>query len=123
LEAGSTIDDIIQIGTHYVNLSFFLFGLAVSFSTLQDTSKTQNQLSKSVWQHPRKGKIALLFISLTAFFFISISFAGMVFFPDSIINKLSYGFLAFGIAYIGVLKAAIEMFEHHRSDRKNQPIN
>lgn len=102
---------------HYWNMAFFMFGLGVSFSTLQDTKKTQNNLSKNVWQDPLKGRVALIFMSFIALFFISLSFVGMFIIQDSILTMLSYGFLAFGIAYVGVLRAAIEMFEYHRLDR------
>lgn len=39
----------------YQNMLIFL-GIGISFSTLQDTTKTQNNFSKKVWQSPRKGK-------------------------------------------------------------------
>jgi hypothetical protein len=108
--------------SYHWNIAFFLFGLAVSFSTLQDTTKTQNKLSENVWRDPRKGVIALALMSAIAILFISLSIVGMFMYPESILNKMSYGFLAFGIAYVGVLKAAIEMFEHHREDRKPTPV-
>lgn len=113
-----TTDQVLEIGFYFWNIAFFLFGLGVSFSTLQDTSKTQNKLSQRVWQDPKKGKLALVFMTLTALFFVTLGLLGMLVFPESIIGMLSYGFLAFGIAYICVVRSAIEMFEHHRLDRE-----
>lgn len=57
-------------------------------------------------------------LTLTALFFVTLGLLGMLVFPESIIGMLSYGFLAFGIAYICVVRSAIEMFEHHRLDRE-----
>ena len=45
-----------------LNSVLIFMGLGISFSSLQDTSKTQNELSKKIWQNPRKGKIAIIII-------------------------------------------------------------
>ena len=45
---------------------------------------------------------------------------GFLTFEDHIISELSFGILSLGIAFIGVLKVAIEMFENHRLDRKSR---
>ena len=42
----------------YFNKMLVFMGLSVSFSTLQDTRKTQNTVSRKIWQDPIKGKIA-----------------------------------------------------------------
>ena len=47
-----------------------LMGISISFSTLQDTTKTQNKMSKRIWQSARKGKIAIAVFSLFAGFMI-----------------------------------------------------
>ena len=39
-----------------LNSSLIFIGLGTSFSSLQDTSKTQNNFSKKIWENPRKGK-------------------------------------------------------------------
>lgn len=95
-------------------------GLGVSMSTLQDTTTTQNKVSKRVWEDPKKGKVALLIMSLTALMFIASAFMAMFLFKGSVLEQLSFGLLALGIAYVGLLRAAIEMFENHRRD-KNSP--
>ena len=46
------------------NSLLIFMGLAVSFSSLQDTAKTLNKLSKKLYENPKKGKIFLAFISL-----------------------------------------------------------
>lgn len=97
-----------------VNNALIFSGLAVGFSTLQDTTKTQNDFSKRVWQDPRKGMIALVVISATTLIFLSLGMFGLYVAKGGILKEVSFGVLTLGLGYIGMLKAAIEMHEHHR---------
>ena len=45
-----------------MNLVLIFMGLGVSFSALQDTTKTQNKLSRKIYQDPVKGKILIVAI-------------------------------------------------------------
>lgn len=92
-------------------------GLGISFSTLQDTTKTQNKFSKKVWENPKSGKRMLIMIALSTLFFILLGLYGMFAAQESVLQELSFGVLVFGIGYMGLLKAAIEMFENHRRDK------
>lgn len=58
-----------NINILFENLNSFLIftGLAISFSTLQDTTKTSLNFEKKIWENPRKGKIIIITISLTTF--------------------------------------------------------
>ncbi len=76
------------------NYALIFMGLGISFSTLQDTSKMQNEFSRKIWKNPKKGKIVIL-----------------------IICGLVLECLIFGIGLIGFLKTALEAFENHREDR------
>lgn len=100
-----------------MNSVLVFFGIAISFSTLQDTSTTQNALSRRVWESPRKGKIALGALAvMTAFFMIS----GLLGFLNSYSaahEEVSLGLIVLSIGLLGLLKAAIEMFENHRRDK------
>jgi len=107
---------LLKMSYYSWNLSLFMFVLGVSLSTLQDPYKTQNSLSK-IWQAPKKGKLFLFLMMTIALFFVLIGLLGLLSFNETIIGNLSYGFLAFGIAYICVVRSAIEMFENHRMDR------
>ncbi len=80
----------------FINYNYVLIfmGLGISFSTLQDTSKMQNEFSRKIWKNPKKGKIVIL-----------------------IICGLVLECLIFGIGLIGFLKTALEAFENHREDR------
>lgn len=100
----------------YLNKCLFFLGIGVSFSTLQDTSKTQNNYSKKVWQNSKKGKNALKLMSLIAFIFLSTGFIGLFVAKEGILIDLAFGNLAIGIAYIGVLRSAIEMFDYHQKN-------
>lgn len=99
-----------------VNQALIFAGLGISFSTLQDTRKTQNNLSKKVWEDPKKGKRMLLLMSLTALILISCGLYGFLVSKQGIAKEVAFGTLMLGISYIGLLKAAIEMHEHHRVD-------
>lgn len=92
-------------------------GLSISFSTLQDTSKTQNRLSLKVWQSPKKGKIFLAIISLAMLAFFGMGLAGYLIIQDLRIKEISSGMIILAIGMVGQLKAATEMFENHRSDK------
>jgi len=110
------IDGFDTVWTNYNNMLIFM-GLGISFSTLQDTRKTQNKVSKKIWESPVKGKIFLAFLSLLILFFILIGLYGIYISDSDILQQLSFGTIVVGIGLIGMLKAAIEMFENHRLDK------
>ena len=101
-----------------INNTLIFMGLGISFSTLQDTEKTQNKMSKKIWENPKRGKIAIGIISLMTLFLIVIGLIGYFSVNDSKLKNLSIGIIILGIGFIGMLKAAIEMFENHRKDKK-----
>jgi len=92
-------------------------GLGISFSTLQDTTTTQNEISRRVWESPSKGKLVILISAISTFFIIALGITGILSPLESILRQVSIGLIALGIGLIGMLKGMIEMFEHHRSDR------
>jgi protein-S-isoprenylcysteine O-methyltransferase Ste14 len=102
-----------------LNNVLIFMGLGISFSTLQDTTKTQNKMSRKVWENPKKGKLAILLISLLTLSFILIGLTGYFSTNENKLKELSIGIIIFGIGLIGLLKAAIEMFENHRKDKND----
>jgi len=99
------------------NSTLIFMGLAIGFSTLQDTTKTQNKFSKKIWENPKKGKIGVLIITLMTLFFVV---SGVFLYFGSgneKLKSLSTGLIIFGIGMLGFLKAAIEIFENHRRDK------
>lgn len=101
------------------NSALIFMGLAVSFSSLQDTSKTQNKLSKKIWEDPLKGKIMIILISCLIFLFLIAGLIGYFKTTDGILNEVSVGIIILGLGMFGFLKAMIEMFENHRKDKNS----
>ena len=97
-----------------VNDALIFSGLAISFSTLQDTTKTQNNVSKKIWEDPRKGALALWTISAITLAFLLVGIYGLYVSKGGILKEVSFGVLMLGLGYVGLLKTAIEMHEHHR---------
>lgn len=110
---------IVGFDTFFENVNNLLIfaGLGISFSTLQDTSKTQNKVSKKIWEDPKKGKSLLIVISLTALFLIVLGMFGAYVSESDILREVSFGIIVLGIGLVGMLKSAIEMFENHRLDK------
>lgn len=100
-----------------LNLMLIFMGLAISFSTLQDTNKTQNKFSKKIWESPKKGKVALVCLCVLCLFLIICGLYGFLNTNDDVLKEISLGIIVLGIGMIGMLKTAIEMFENHRKDK------
>lgn len=100
-----------------INQALIFAGLGISFSTLQDTTKTQNNFSKKIWENPKKGQRALMFIFFSALVMLALGLYGFYVAKDGVVKEVAFGTLMLGIGYIGLLKSAIEMFENHRADK------
>ncbi|NAS30766.1 hypothetical protein GTQ40_07265 [Flavobacteriaceae bacterium R38] len=106
-----------------VNSMLVFAGLAVSFSTLQDTSRTQNKISRRIWESPKKGRIFLAYLGILNLFLIVYGVYGFLSNKeDGILTEISFGIIVLGIGMIGMLKSGIEKFEKHRKD-KNTNVN
>ncbi|WP_225586917.1 hypothetical protein [Algoriphagus sp. Y33] len=97
----------------YNNVLIFM-GFGISLSTLQDTSKTQNNFSKRIWENPKKGRLAIILITCLTFTVLAFGVFGYFFSPSENLKELSFGIIVLGIGLVGFLKAAIEVFENHR---------
>jgi hypothetical protein len=102
-----------------LNSVLIFMGLAVSFSSLQDTTKTQNEFSRKVWQDPKKGKVAIAIMSLMILFLLIVGLIAFFIASDGFLKDLSVGIIVFSLGLFGILKTAIEMFENHRLDKNN----
>ena len=102
-----------------LNSLLIFMGLGVSFSSLQDTTKTQNKISEKIWKSPRKGKIMIAVISLQILCFLTFGLIGFYFTKGGVLKELSIGIIILGLGMFGFLKAAIVMFENHRIDKNN----
>ena len=99
------------------NYTLIFLGLGISFSSLQDTTKTQNDFSKKIWENPKKGKRAIILICFMLVLFLSYGMFGYFITENDRIKELSFGSIVFSIGLIGFLKTALEVFENHRTDK------
>ncbi|MGS2764102.1 hypothetical protein [Sinomicrobium sp. M5D2P9] len=97
-----------------VNKGLMFLGLGISFCSLQDTGKTQNNFSKRIWESSKKGKVALIVLSLEVLFFLLLGLSGLFISKNELLQEVSMGLIVLGIGMIGILKVAIEMHENHR---------
>lgn len=107
-----------QIDWNDLNKALVFFGISISMSTLQDTTKTQNKFSRKIWEHPKKGKAMIFMIAILALIAITAGIIGTLKSTEDIHKEISLGILVLGIGMIGMLKSGIEMFENHRLDKK-----
>ena len=106
------------------NYGLLYAGIAIGLSSMQDPRRTQNALSRRVWQHPGKGRWMLALLAVYAFYAFGAmggGLAGAYFSASTPMHQLSLGLLALGLGLLGLLKTAMEMREHHRLDRNPQP--
>jgi uncharacterized membrane protein len=106
-----------------LNSVLIFMGLGTSFSSLQDTTKTQNEFSKKIWENPKKGRIIIIIMCLTILFLLILGLTGYFNTNDGILKDLSVGIIVFSLGMFGFLKAAIEMFENHRKDKNTVANN
>ncbi len=100
------------------NYALLYAGIGIGLSSLQDPTRTQNQVSRRVWQDPRKGGWMLVLLSGYAIGTMVVGLAGAYMADSTVVNQLSLGLVAFGLGMVGLLKTAIEMREHHRLDKQ-----
>jgi len=101
-----------------VSKSLIFMGLAISFSTLQDTSKSQHRLARKIWQNPKKGKFFLKVMIFNVISYFLLGVFGYLFVNDPAINDLAIGAIVLSISLIGMLKMGLEMFEKQRLDKE-----
>lgn len=97
------------------NTALVFYGICISFSSLQDVTKTQNKFSKNIWESKRKGKFALYLF--TSFVFLLFILGGIGYFTttNQVLAELAIGLVVLGIGFIGLLKVAIEMYEYNQN--------
>jgi magnesium-transporting ATPase (P-type) len=99
-----------------INIGLVFMGLGISFSTLQDTTKTQNKLSRKIFENAKYSKIFLFVLGFQILFFITLGMFGVFNTNILILSNLAFGFISIGIGMVGMLKSAIEMAENHRKN-------
>ncbi|MFA0963835.1 hypothetical protein AB9P05_18665 [Roseivirga sp. BDSF3-8] len=102
-----------------INIMLIFMGVAISFSTLQDTTKTQNKLSLKVYQNPKAARVFLIYLLVIIVVFMGAGFVGLLGQEDSKLREISIGLIVLSIGMLGMLKAAVEMAEYHGAKREN----
>ncbi|HEY5822996.1 MAG TPA: hypothetical protein VIT44_01440 [Cyclobacteriaceae bacterium] len=97
-----------------LNKTLIFFGLGISLSSLQDTSKTQNKLSRKVFENPKRSRIFLFVLSGYILFLMILGLCWMFLAETKALNELSFGVISLAIGLVGLLKSAIEMAEKHQ---------
>ncbi|WP_269790221.1 hypothetical protein [Stenotrophomonas sp. Iso1] len=100
------------------NSALLYAGVGIGMASLQDPTKTQNKVSRKVWEDPRKGRFMLWLIALQTLVPTVLGLLGAALADSTALSQLSLGLVAFGLGMIGLLKTAIEMREHHRLDKQ-----
>ena len=103
------------------NKALIFMGLSLSFTTLQDSQKTQNKLSKRVWENVKYSKIFLTYLTIMTLVILVFGMFSLFTTTYLKLNELSFGIIAVGIGLIGVLKSALEMAEYHQSKNSVTP--
>jgi len=98
-----------------MNNALMFIGIGVSFSALQDSTKTQNNFSKRIWQDKKKGVIALYIITLMAVLSFIGGGVGYYFAVSSVLEEIAVGLLVLGIGLLGLLSVAINMYKYQQS--------
>ncbi len=111
-----------DIGSYWksINKSLLFMGLGISFSTLQDSTKTQNKLSRIIYQNPKYAKIFIIYVMLLTLFFLVFGLYGFLFSKNENVNDISLGIVVMGIGMLGMLKLVIEMAAYHSEQKTEQ---
>ena len=89
-------------------------GLAISFSTLQDTNKTQNKLSLRIYQNPKYAKLFIIYVIILTISILIFGVFGLLFSQNENFQEIAFGCIVLAIGMIGLLKVVLEMAENHK---------
>ena len=81
---------------------------------MQDTKKTQNKLSKKIWQDPKRSKRVLIIMFVLVLFLIGFGVYFLLVETDVPIKDLAVGLIVLGIGYLNMTKSAMEMAANHQ---------
>ncbi|MEM6320621.1 MAG: hypothetical protein AAF960_23330 [Bacteroidota bacterium] len=101
-----------------INKAMIFAGLSLSFSTLQDTTKTQNKLSKKIYENPTYAKWFIGYMVTMTLSILCFGLFGLLFTHHEKINEIAFGLLVLGIGMIGMIKMVMEMADYHRLNAK-----
>lgn len=99
----------------YSNALMF-FGVALSFSALQDPTQPTLRFEKRIWQNPKKAKVSLSITLITTFFFFASGLLGFIM-SGSSQREFAFASIVLAIGLLGYLKFQIEVFEMHKEEK------
>ena len=102
----------------YSNALMF-FGVTLSFSALQDPTKTSLRFEKKIWQNPKRAKVLLSITLITTFIFFAAGFWGF-FMSGNYLKEFAFGSIVLAIGLLGYLKFQIDVFETHKEKTSSQ---
>ena len=100
------------------NLGLVFMGLAITFSTLQDTKKTQNKLSEKIWKNKKYATWFIVYFLFIIFILIALALFWQ-FGNNAALQGLSWGVLSIAMGLVVVVKAGLEMAEYQQSKSEN----
>ena len=100
------------------NLGLVFMGLAITFSTLQDTKKTHNKMSEKIWKNKKYATWFIVYFLLIIFVLIALALFWQ-FGDNAALQGLSWGVLSIAMGLIGVVKSGLEMAEYQQSKLEN----
>lgn len=98
-----------------LNKGLVFLGLGISLSTLQDTTKTQNNFSKRIFQNERYSKVFMVVLIAQILLYTLGGLWAFLMMDSGPLYDLSFGLISVGIGMIGLLKGAIEIASHLQS--------
>lgn len=104
--------DGVSVDLENLNNALVFVGLGISLSTLQDTTKTQNNLFKLIRKNPKTGNSIIILMSVITFLILMLGIFGIFFSGNDMLNELYFGLILLGVGLIGFLKSSIEIIEN-----------
>ena len=93
--------------------ALIFFGVTLSFSALQDPTRTSLRFEKKIWQNPKKAKVHLSITLITTFIFFASGLLGFIM-SGSSQREFAFGSIVLAIGLLSYLKFQIELFEIHK---------
>jgi len=112
-DLGQSLAKKLEIDLTNINMTLVFMGLAISLASLQDTTKVQFSFAKKIYQNRAKANFFFVVVAVEIFIFLGLGVAGM-FSSVRLLHEISFGLISLGVGLIGLLKAAVEMFEHQQ---------
>lgn len=102
------------------NKALIFIGVSLSFSTMQDYQRTQNKLSKIIYENPKYSRIFIIYMLILTLFLFCSGFFIIYLSNDENLRELSYGIIVLGIGMIGMIKMGTEMAVYHGTKKPKE---